>query len=112
MKIEITQNDHGVDVVTINGEAVSGAVATIVLDAAHNIEHRQDVEANQAFVLGRDSVNDYDPCAECNGLGCEAMCAANGDVPSSDDAWGPEDGGMCPCGGTSCDGTCGQNVPF
>jgi len=21
-------------------------------------------------------------------------------------AWSPEDGGLCPCGGTSCDGTC------
>jgi hypothetical protein len=23
--------------------------------------------------------------------------------------WGPEDGGCCPCGSTSCDGTCGNN---
>jgi len=25
-------------------------------------------------------------------------------------SWGPEDGGVCPCGGYTCDGTCEKNT--
>ena len=112
MKIEILQSDNGTDTVTIDGEAVSAAISTIILDAVDRVETRQHVEANQAFILGEvDDGSDYDPCQGCDGLGCEAMCAAEGDVPGSDMAWGPEDGGTCPCGGACCDGTCGNNGP-
>lgn len=27
-----------------------------------------------------------------------------------DEPWGPEDEGLCPCGGTGCDGTCDTNT--
>jgi len=46
MKIEITQNDNGVDVVTVNGETVSGGVAAIILNAVYDVEVRQEYEAN------------------------------------------------------------------
>jgi hypothetical protein len=83
MKIEIIQNDNGVDVVTIDGQPVSGAVAEIVLNAAYDVEVRQGFEASIGWV-GEDA-----------------------------SGYGPEDDGDCPCGGVSCDGTCGGNdVPF
>ena len=34
---------------------------------------------------------------------------ADDDYEDYDDRWGPEDGGLCPCGGTGCDGTCDSN---
>ncbi len=68
MKIEITQDDRGFDVVTIDGVVASTDVAAIILDAVDCIETCQYNEANAS--------------------------------------WGPEDGGSCPCGGVTCDGTC------
>jgi hypothetical protein len=108
MKIEIVQSIHGIDVVSVDGVKSSKAVAEIVLEAVSRIETVREHEANIAPLTPEEQ---YDPCQGCNGLGCEAMCAAEGGVPGSDMAWGPEDGNCCPCGGTSCDGTCGNNRP-
>ena len=54
---------------------------------------------------------------------CEALCEYAEDLQYEEavaayekqmeleypDYWGPEDGGACPCGGITCDGTCGSN---
>ena len=39
-------------------------------------------------------------------------CSMECSIADSGPLWGPEDGGCCPCGGISCDGTCGANTPF
>lgn len=38
------------------------------------------------------------------------MCPFFNDMDENDYGWGPEDDGLCPCGGTSCDGTCDTNT--
>lgn len=109
MKIEISQNASGVDVVTIDGLSVSAAVSMAILDAVDVVESIQHNEANASW--------DEHHCAFCGeplssspehaaGFCNDSCYDAYTEGGSYDNQYGPEDDGICPCGGVNCDGTC------
>ena len=108
MKIEISQNANGVDVVTIDGLSVSAAVSLAILTAVDLVESIQHNEANASWDAGH--------CTFCgkalsqspeHAAGfCDEGCYYAYTEGGSEEA----QYGTCSCGGPSCDGTCDTNV--
>jgi hypothetical protein len=101
----LRERDNPEDVLTIL--RVYRDIFTLVLRSRRHTPHVRKMRWRTTLFR----VLETFPCPDCgeNHLPHPCECGESAHVIALHERWGPEDGGLCPCGGSSCDGTCDSN---